>query len=36
MYVTSLGRELKWLQFNSDWISQPGPVANRVDRKWDG
>ena len=35
MYVMSLGRELKWLQFNPDWISQSGTVANRAGFKWD-
>lgn len=33
-YVMSIGRELKWLQFNSDWISQFGTVANRVGFDW--
>lgn len=33
-YVMSIGRELKWLQFNPDWISQFGTVANRVGFEW--
>ena len=35
MYVMSIGRELKWLQYNPDWISQFGTVANRAGFKWD-
>ena len=35
MYVMSLGRELTWLQFNPDWISQAGTVVNRAGFKWD-
>ena len=33
-YVMSIGRELKWLQFNPDWISQFGTVANRAGFEW--
>lgn len=33
-YVMSIGRELKWLQFNPDWISQFGSVANKVGFDW--
>lgn len=33
-FVMSIGRELKWLQFNPDWISQFGTVANRVGFDW--
>lgn len=33
-FVMSIGRELKWLQFNPNWISQFGTVANRVGFDW--
>lgn len=35
MYVFSLGRKLKWLQYNPDEISQFGGVMNRAGKEWD-
>ena len=33
-YVMSFGRKLEWLQYNPNWISQFGTVANRVGFDW--
>ncbi|GFI03608.1 hypothetical protein IMSAGC005_02445 [Lachnospiraceae bacterium] len=33
-YVISIGRELIWLQFNPEWVSAFGTVANRVGYDW--
>lgn len=34
LYVMSLGRELKWLQYNPDWTTQFGTVVNRAGFDW--
>lgn len=33
-YVMSFGRELEWLQYNPNWITQFGTVANRAGFDW--